>query len=255
MAKKKTRRRTGAQPGVDSNEKRRRRLEEKRRQREEAAAAQRRAQTRATIVRGLLVAVLVMGAVWFLFIRTRTPQEIAGHPIENFAETGVGRHTDQPVDYEMSPPVTGEHLASAASCGSYAQPVQNELFVHSLEHGAVGILFDPARVDEETVEGAESLVGAYDSHMISAPFAGMETPITLTSWGEMMRLDSWDAAAAREYIEAFRTRGPEDQPCPNDTSEHFEAEGPNGGNDGTSGGDGGSGHGSQGDGSRAGDGG
>ncbi|MGH2735200.1 MAG: DUF3105 domain-containing protein, partial [Actinomycetota bacterium] len=184
----------------------------------------------------------------------------AGHPIESFAETGAFDHTDQPVGYPMVPPVTGAHAPSAGQCGTYSQQIPDENFVHNLEHGVVAILFDPGTVDQATVNAIEGLIGEYDDHTLSAPYAGMETPITVASWGEMMRLETFDEAAAREYIDTFRGDGPEDQPCDNSAEDHFEVApaeatpspsptegndgggggGNNGGNNGGGGGNGGS---------------
>ncbi|MGH2734067.1 MAG: hypothetical protein ACRDKZ_00695, partial [Actinomycetota bacterium] len=118
MAKKKSKRRRQAPPGIDPNQKRQERLEAKREERARAAAAARRARLRERVIRiGLLVA-LAAAAVWFFFLRGQNPEAIAGHPIESFAETGAFDHTDQPVGYPMVPPVTGAHAPSAGQCGT-----------------------------------------------------------------------------------------------------------------------------------------
>ena len=138
MAKKKHKRRQPRPAGVDPNEKRRQRLEEKRRQREEAEKAKRRAEFRERLVRGMVLAALVVAALWFFFGRNLTPSEIEGHELEKFGESGG--HTDQPVTYPMTPPVSGQHFQSAAPCGIHAEQIEDEVFVHSLEHGAVAVL-------------------------------------------------------------------------------------------------------------------
>lgn len=220
MAKKKNKRRQSRPAGVDPNEKRRQRLEEKRRQREEAEKAKRRAELRERLVRGVVLAALVVAALWFFFGRNLTPGEIQGHPLEKFGEGGG--HTDQTVAYESTPPVSGQHFQSAAPCGVHAEQIQNEVFVHSLEHGAVGVLYDPEQVETATIRDIEALVGEFEERTISAPYAGMDTPITVASWAEMMRLPDYDEGAIREYIEEFIGTGPEDIPCDNDQDSPFE---------------------------------
>ncbi|MGH2700894.1 MAG: DUF3105 domain-containing protein [Actinomycetota bacterium] len=221
---KKKKRRQQRPAGVDPNEKRRQRLEEKRRQREEAEKAKRRAAFRERLVRGMVLAALVVAAVWFLFFRNLTPSSIQGYELEKFREDGG--HTDQPVAYQMTPPVSGQHFVSAAPCGVHAEQIQNEVFVHSLEHGAVAVLYDPEQVETGTIRDIEALVGEFDERTISAPYAGMETPITVASWAEMMRLPENDEGAIRDYISEFIGKGPEDIRCDNDQDSPFEPQAP-----------------------------
>jgi hypothetical protein len=222
MAKKKSRRKRKPQqrpPGYDPNERRRQRLEEKRLQREAAAKAQKRAEFRERLVRGMVFAAVVVAVLWFFFW-PRSPSEINGNTIQEFrADRG---HTNDPVVYESTPPTTGDHSLSAAPCGVHGTQIPDELFVHSLEHGAVGVLYDPQQVEVDTIRDIEAKVGEFDDRTISAPYAGTETPITLTSWTKLMRLDSYDEDTVDEYIDAFRGQGPENDPCDNTQETPFD---------------------------------
>jgi len=223
MAKKKSKRKKKPQqrpPGFDPNEKRRQRLEEKRQQREAAAKAQRRAEFRERLVRGMVFAAVVVAAIWFFFLRNQLPGEIDGNEIREFREDRG--HTNEPVTYLMTPPVTGDHFESAAPCGIHGTQIADELYVHSLEHGAVGVLYDPQQVEVDTIRDIEALVGEYDDRTISAPYSGTETPISVTSWNKMMRLDEFDEDTVTEYIDVFRGRGPENLPCENTQEQPFD---------------------------------
>ncbi len=221
MAKKKNKKRKQQRPpGVDPNEKRRERLEEKRRQREAAAKAQRRAAFRERLVRGMVIAALMVAAIYFFFLRNQTPSDIGGFEVQTFTESGG--HEVGPIDYPMTPPVTGQHSQSVAPCGVHSTQIEDELFVHSLEHGAIGILYDPQQVEVDDIGAIESLVGEFDQRTIAAPYSGTETPVTLTSWGEVLRLDDFDEAVARDYIDAFINKGPEKIDCPNDADDPFD---------------------------------
>ncbi|HZK51620.1 MAG TPA: DUF3105 domain-containing protein [Actinomycetota bacterium] len=223
MAKKKSKRKKRPQqrpPGFDPNEKRRQRLEEKRLQREAAAKAQRRAEFRERLVRGMVFAAVVVAAIWFFFLRTQTPGEIDGNEVREFRE--ARGHTNEPVNYPMTPPVTGDHSQSAAPCGIHGTQIADELYVHSLEHGTVGVLYDPQKVEVETIRDIEALVGEYDDRTIAAPYPGTETPISVTSWNKMMRLDEFEEDTVTEYIDAFRGRGPENLPCENTQDAPFD---------------------------------
>lgn len=161
----------------------------------------------------------VVAIVWFLFIRGSIPDAIAGHELEHFdtfaSESKSGTlHTTDPITYEEIPPVSGQHSATPAQCGVYGQPLDDVNMVHSLEHGAVGILYDPTlSVDE--VREVEAIVGDYDSHVFSVPYPGLEDPYTVVAWAHLMRLDSFDREAIVEFIDFFREGGdaPEEQDC------------------------------------------
>jgi len=224
MAKKKTRKKTRP-PGYDPNEARRQRLEARRKAREEEAKKQMRARQREVWVRRVIVLLLLSGLFWFIFLRSTRPETIDDRPVSLFSETiATPNHVDGTVNYEMTPPVVGQHSANSISCGTYAQTPPNEQFVHSLEHGTIGILYKPNAIPQADIERIEELVRTFDSHVLSAPYPDMEPAIAVTSWGEMMQLDSLDLQAIREYIDAFINKGPEKIDCPMNANDSFEPE-------------------------------
>ena len=221
MAKKKTKRRRS--DGIEAQERRRERLDARRQARAEALAAQARAERRRRLLRAALVGLLGAAVGWFFLVQLApepTPDAIDGHPIEDFDESGVNEHVSGPVNYESTPPTHGPHAAAPAPCGVHSEPIPNENMVHSLEHGAVGILYEPS-VALDDIRVIEDIVGSYDGRVFSAPYPEMPTTIAVTSWGEMMRLDSLDVGAIRDYIAAFRGNGPEDVGCPSTSDSPF----------------------------------
>jgi hypothetical protein len=158
--------------------------------------------------------------VWFVFIRGQTPDEIRGHQIRKFSESGARDHVSGTVNYETTPPVSGPH-GSVVPCGVYGQPIPNENLVHTFEHGAVGILYQPD-LDIETIREIEAIAGEYDDNVLSAPYPGMDPTIVVASWGEKMNLDEFDGPAIREYADVFRGRGPEGIDCPSDAAQPFQ---------------------------------
>lgn len=205
MAKKKSRR-TGAPAGVDPNERRRERLEARRRAKAEAEAARRRAEQRERIVRRVVLLAFMGVAIWFFFLRGGLPNEIDGHEIESFAVAGANQHETTLPDYPSDPPVSGAHAPNPYPCGVHAQPIPDGGFVHTLEHGAVGIVYQPT-LDPEEIKRIEAIVGSYESHVVSAPNEQMDSPVAVAAWAHLMRLDSVDEPAIREFIEVFRKNG------------------------------------------------
>ncbi|MGI8407381.1 MAG: DUF3105 domain-containing protein, partial [Actinomycetota bacterium] len=194
--------------GLDPQEARRQRLEARRVAKEQALAEKRRRERRARLIRLVALAALGLTIFWFVFLRGRGPSEIDGNPIETLSTAGSGLHTGQDVSYESAPPVSGEHRPGAPGCGTYAQQLEDELQVHALEHGATGIQYAPD-LDAEQIEAIEKFAGDYEKDVFSAPYEGMQTPVTVTSWGKKMQLDSFDEDTAREYVDTFAGGGPE----------------------------------------------
>lgn len=198
------------------------RLEERRRERERALEQARRAAARRRAIRtALLAAVLAALTLWF-FTRGGAPDSFGGHEVQEVSAEGVNQHTEGQVDYEITPPVSGEHAPQPAPCGIHGEPISNEIQVHSLEHGAVGIQYQP-ELDPEEIERIEAIVSDYDSHVFSAPYPGLDTPLAVSSWGRLMELDEVDETAIGAYIEEFAGNGPErNQPCDNTEDSPFE---------------------------------
>jgi hypothetical protein len=126
------------------------------------------------------------------------------------------------VNYETFPPVSGQHAPGSAPCGVYNQQIPDETQVHMLEHGAVGIQYQPT-LEMETIRAIEAIVGDFDKDVFSAPYETMETPIVVSSWSRKMNLDSFDEEAVRAYIDEFAGEGPESgQECPSGSEAPFE---------------------------------
>ncbi len=185
--------------------------------------ARRRRELRDRIIRYLVISGLAVAAIWFLFLRGAVPDEIGGHDIEHFSTAGSGDHTESDVDYETNPPVSGAHSQRTAPCGTFAEQIPDNLLVHNLEHGVVAILFQPTLPHEE-LDAIQAIAQDYESHVLSAPDADMETPIAVAAWGHRMDLDQLDEDAVGEFIEVFRQGGdaPEaNQECDNTSDQHF----------------------------------
>lgn len=113
-----------------------------------------------------------------------TGVEIEG--VETFENSND--HVDGAVEYEQSPPAGGPHNAVWLNCGIYTEPQPNENAVHSMEHGAVWVTYDPAEVSGEELDTLRSQLPS--SYVILSPYEGMDTPIALSAWNAQLKLDS-----------------------------------------------------------------
>ncbi len=139
-------------------------------------------------------------------------REAAAKPIEGVATfEDLGReHTDEEVTYEQSPPVGGDHSPAWLNCGIYTEPVPDTNAVHSLEHGAVWISYQPDLASTE-IDALTDLVGTR-SYVVLSPHADQESPIAATAWGLQLEVDSADdprlAAFMEKYIQGEQTPEP-----------------------------------------------
>lgn len=112
-------------------------------------------------------------------------------------------HTDQPVNYPQVPPVGGPHYPVWQNCGVYTDPIHNEFAVHSLEHGAVWITYQP---DLDAGEVARLAAITMQSHYrILSPYPGLPTPIVISAWGYQLRLATADDARLAAFIARFES--------------------------------------------------
>jgi len=156
---------------------------------------------------GAGVAVLLIGAI--LFLATRPPPAALAQ-IQTFPDQGQAHLSpgDPDPQYNSDPPTSGPHASSAAQCGIYREAPPDVNLVHDLEHGVVVVSYDPA-VAPEVRDGIENFARDAGTHVIVAPREEMETPITLTAWTHLLRLDEFDRAAIDAFYGEFAQRGPE----------------------------------------------
>jgi hypothetical protein len=110
-------------------------------------------------------------------------------------------HVKGPVNYPQVPPVGGPHSAVWQNCGIYPTPVGNEHAVHSLEHGAMWITYQPSlRADE--VAAIRSAVAGQKYALVS-PYPGLPSPVVATVWGKQVRLDSASDPRLKNFITLY----------------------------------------------------
>lgn len=109
------------------------------------------------------------------------------------------------VAYNYSPPMGGRHDAAWATCTGivYPEPVRTENMVHSLEHGAVWIAYDPDALDDQQVAALADRVDGAPYTMLS-PYPGMDRTVSLQSWGHRLAVDSVDDERIDKFISALR---------------------------------------------------
>jgi hypothetical protein len=120
------------------------------------------------------------------------------------------------VDYEYMPPSGGPHYDNWVNGGFYEESPPIGELVHSLEHGAVVVWYDP---DEVTPQVAESLTAFGRTHQgdfgsfiaVPTPVEDPEAPFVVTAWERRMTMEEYDAETVRQFAAEYLGRGPERQ--------------------------------------------
>ena len=125
---------------------------------------------------------------------------------------------DKEVDYETSPPTSGDHYAGnesgsgALADGAYLETPAITRVVHSQEHGRVVIHYSPDLSEEEQLE----IKGVFEEDPAGAiliPNADMPYEVAVTAWTQLVGCGEYEGATTLDVVAAFRDvyrgKGPE----------------------------------------------
>ena len=107
------------------------------------------------------------------------------------------------------PPMGGPHNTSWLNCGIYDVEVPTENAIHSMEHGAVWVTYDPEQVDGTQIASLQDAVRGNNQTILS-PYPNQDAPIVMTTWDRQLVLDSESDLRFEEFMSRYRgKRGPE----------------------------------------------
>lgn len=171
----------------------------------------RRKRTRAIAIwAGAVASVAVIAIIATLVIVTNTPKVDP----QTIALTGLktwtlqsGKHVDpSPVnylaDYGMNPPAGGAHWSAELNCGVYTEPQQNELAVHSLEHAAVWVTYNPDQVSGADLKALTDRIPR--TYTILSPYPGLDAPVVASAWGAQVKLSGVDDKRLDGFMAKYR---------------------------------------------------
>ncbi|MEZ4595071.1 MAG: DUF3105 domain-containing protein [Chloroflexota bacterium] len=142
----------------------------------------------------------VVGLAFIMYLNVRPDEPIEG--VVQFPRPARG-HDDTLVFAGLEiPPAGGEHFNVWQNCGIYAEPIQTGNAVHSMEHGALWITYDPDLPGEQ-VATLEGLVRG-ETFLLLSPYPDLRSPIVLTAWGFQLEVDSAEDGRIEPFIERYR---------------------------------------------------
>ncbi|HEV7973924.1 DUF3105 domain-containing protein [Amycolatopsis sp.] len=134
----------------------------------------------------------------------RDPSErIQGIKIESY-DPGLHLQTPQRVAYDYSPPFGGRHDAVWAACNGvvYSKAVRTEHMVHSMEHGALWVAYNPDQVSGAQLDSLKARVEGRPYTMMS-PYPGLDQPISLQTWGHQLKVGAADDVRVNQFFTAL----------------------------------------------------
>jgi hypothetical protein len=153
---------------------------------------------------GLGVLVLaIVGGVTALVVAKNDAKNVAGV----VSYSGLSRnHVTGTVKYSVTPPVGGDHNAAWLNCGIYTSPVANENAVHSMEHGAVWITYQPTLPAAQVTQLQNDVRGK--TYVILSPYTGLRAPVVASAWGKQLTLTSAAEGRIATFITTY-AQGPQ----------------------------------------------
>ncbi|MFC4943912.1 DUF3105 domain-containing protein [Pseudonocardia sp. GCM10023141] len=177
------------------------------------------------LIAAILVVVLFAGGVVGYYVVTKNDKDAKAASLAAYTPSATnqdpstkiqgvvaqkyagGQHIDRTVQvaYTHSPPFGGSHDYAWASCNGVVYPtaVRSENLVHSLEHGAVWIAYNPDQVTGGALDTLKAKVTG-QQYTVMSPYPGLDQPISLQSWGHQLKLSDANDPRIDEFISALR---------------------------------------------------
>jgi len=109
-------------------------------------------------------------------------------------------HVRGNVDYPQQPPVGGAHNPVWQNCGFYSEPIPEETAVHSMEHGAVWVTYEPD-LPEDQIVVLRQLGG--QPYILVSPYPGQPAPVIASAWGLQVEVSSATDPALSDFVREY----------------------------------------------------
>lgn len=133
--------------------------------------------------------------------------KISGLEVKHGQARNHVKGTVQYAGVATAPPDGGNHNGVPQSCAVYAAPIPNENAVHSLEHGAVWVTYNPATASVADVTALKKKVENNPYRLLS-PYPGLKSKVSLQAWGEQLFVGSASDKRVDTFLKSF-TSGPQ----------------------------------------------
>jgi hypothetical protein len=201
---------------TDPDDKRQRRLAARAERERIANEGRRRAKRNKTMrLLGFVIAAVAVIAAGGLLLMQTANKTLPGRPVPDEGRDHVPAGSQ--LTFKSNLPASGTHYEVWARPGVYTEAVAPGLWVHSLEHGYVAILYNCPSACPDL---QQQLRQFYDSappsarykyqKLVITPYQNMEHRIAAVAWDRVDEMDDFDADRLMTFYKAFLDKGPED---------------------------------------------
>ncbi|MEK7166343.1 MAG: DUF3105 domain-containing protein [Patescibacteria group bacterium] len=164
------------------------------------------------------VGLLVLVGGYLLVKEMSKPQP--GEFVTSLGNKHIENLTDAHDPYNSIPPTSGTHVGGKAQWGISDAPIPDELQLHNLEDGGVGIQYNctpgvdqqnsatpSAEVESECkqlVDNLATIAKKYPDKVFMAPYPKLDTKIALTAWTRIDKFSDFDSDRMQIFIKAFK---------------------------------------------------
>ena len=131
---------------------------------------------------------------------SQAPPENPPEGVRTYPAT-TNRNLSESITYDQDPPTNGDHAPYWQNCGFYSSPVENEAAVHSLDHGAIWITYQPD-LPAGQVDTLRDL--AREEYVLVSPYPGLSSPVIAIAWRNQLALKDADDPRLRQFVDQFR---------------------------------------------------
>ena len=160
---------------------------------------------------GIATVILLVGGISLLSNSGSSPKSLMGQTVRITGRTHFPQGT--PIHYNTNPPAEGNHYPNPQPAGIYPTPPPDGNLVHSLEHGAVILWYNPKKLSSKQIDTVKNIFNkAPGDKNIMVARTSMDVPLALTSWGRILKLNSIDEKTIDAFFNANVDQGPEQAP-------------------------------------------
>ena len=124
------------------------------------------------------------------------------------------------VTYNSSPPASGPHYPVWANFQEFSTPIEDGYLVHSLEHGAVALLYkcdgaacattlDGLRKVKDSLASDPLCDPAVRVRVLIAPYPKMDVPVAAVAWGWTYKAQCVDVPTLSQFAKDHYAQGTE----------------------------------------------
>lgn len=125
-----------------------------------------------------------------------------------------------PITYSSSPPTSGPHYPQWANFQDFTAPFEDGYLVHSLEHGAVALLYKcEGAACATTVEALRKIRDSLATdplcdpalrvRVVIAPYPKMDVPVAAVAWGWTYKAQCVDVPTLTQFAKDHYAQGTE----------------------------------------------